>query len=39
RLGRAGDVTEEIHAIRSRRGEHHPLTARLLAAARPAPGR
>ncbi|RKU02141.1 LysR family transcriptional regulator [Burkholderia sp. Nafp2/4-1b] len=37
RLGRAGDVTEEIHAIRSRRGEHHPLASQLLAAARPAP--
>ncbi|KAB0637077.1 LysR family transcriptional regulator [Burkholderia stagnalis] len=36
RLGRAGDVTEEIHAIRSRRGEHHPLTAQLLAVARDA---
>ncbi len=34
RLGRAGDVTEEIHAIRSRRGEHHPLTTQLLAAVR-----
>lgn len=37
RLGRAGDVTEEIHAIRSRRGEHHPLTSQLLAAARHTP--
>ncbi|WP_455775834.1 LysR substrate-binding domain-containing protein, partial [Burkholderia stabilis] len=37
RLGRAEGVTEEIHAIRSRRGEHHPLTAQLLASARPSP--
>lgn len=37
RLGRAGDVTEEIHAIRSRRGEHHPLVSRLLASAQAAP--
>ena len=24
-LGRSEDVREEIHAIRSRRGQHHPL--------------
>jgi LysR family transcriptional activator of nhaA len=33
-LGRCDDVTEEIHAIRSRRGQHHPLVLRLIAAAR-----
>lgn len=33
RLGRAQGVTEEIYAIRSRRGEHHPLATRILAAA------
>lgn len=31
-LGRSEDVTEEIHAIRSRRGQHHPLVLKLLAA-------
>ncbi len=33
-LGRSEDVREEIHAIRSRRGLHHPLVQRILAAAR-----
>jgi len=33
-LGRAQGVEEEIHAIRSRRGQHHPLALRVLAAAR-----
>jgi LysR family transcriptional regulator, transcriptional activator of nhaA len=33
-LGRAQGVAEEIHAIRSRRGQHHPLALRVLAAAR-----
>ncbi len=33
-LGRCDDVKEEIHAIRSRRGLHHPLVNRLLGAAR-----
>jgi len=27
-------VTEEIHAIRSRRGQHHPLVLQVIAAAR-----
>jgi LysR family transcriptional regulator, transcriptional activator of nhaA len=31
-LGRCEDVREEIHAIRSRRGQHHPLVLQLLAA-------
>jgi LysR family transcriptional regulator, transcriptional activator of nhaA len=31
-LGRCEDVREEIHAIRSRRGQHHPLVLELLAA-------
>ena len=30
-LGRAEGVFEEIHAVRSRRGQHHPLIAQLLA--------
>jgi LysR family transcriptional regulator, transcriptional activator of nhaA len=34
-LGRCGDVTEEIHAIRSRRGQHHPLVLQIIAATRP----
>jgi LysR family transcriptional activator of nhaA len=34
RLGGSEDVTEEIHAIRSRRGLHHPLVQHVLAAAR-----
>ena len=33
-LGHADDVKEEIHAIRSRRGQHHPLVLRIVAAAR-----
>ncbi|KVK73716.1 MULTISPECIES: LysR family transcriptional regulator [Burkholderia] len=33
RLGRADGVTEEIYAIRSQRGQHHPLVAQVLAAA------
>jgi LysR family transcriptional regulator, transcriptional activator of nhaA len=32
-LGRCDDVKEEIHAIRSRRGQHHPLVLKLIAAA------
>jgi LysR family transcriptional regulator, transcriptional activator of nhaA len=32
-LGRCDDLREEIHAIRSRRGQHHPLVQRVLAAA------
>ena len=34
-LGRCDDVLEEIHAIRSRRGQHHPLVMQVVAAARP----
>jgi len=34
-LGRCDDVKEEIHAIRSRRGLHHPLVMQVMAAARP----
>jgi LysR family transcriptional activator of nhaA len=33
-LGRATDLKEEIHAILTRRGQHHPLVQRLMAAAR-----
>jgi len=33
-LGRSEGLHEEIHAIRSRRGMHHPLVGRILAAAR-----
>ena len=33
-LGRCEDVKEEIHAIRSRRGQHHPLVLQVLATAR-----
>ena len=33
-LGCSEDLQEEIHAIRSRRGLHHPLVLRILAAAR-----
>jgi LysR family transcriptional activator of nhaA len=33
-LGSSEGVTEEIHAIRSRRGQHHPLVTQLVAAAR-----
>ena len=32
-LGRCDEVREEIHAIRTRRGQHHPLVQRVLAAA------
>ncbi|MBL8313227.1 MAG: LysR family transcriptional regulator [Rubrivivax sp.] len=32
-LGRSEGVKEEVHAIRSRRGQHHPLVQRLMAAA------
>ena len=35
RLGRADGVVEEIHAIRSRRGQHHALASRVVDAARP----
>ena len=34
RLGSCDGVQEEIHAIRSRRGQHHPLVGQLIAAAR-----
>ena len=34
RLGASDGLFEEIHAIRSRRGLHHPLVQRVLAAAR-----
>jgi LysR family transcriptional activator of nhaA len=33
-LGQSENLHEEIHAIRSRRGLHHPLVQRILAAAR-----
>lgn len=33
-LGHSEDLQEEIHAIRSRRGMHHPLVLRVLAVAR-----
>lgn len=33
-LGRCDGVLEEIHAIRSRRGQHHPLVMQVVAAAR-----
>ncbi|WIV96766.1 LysR family transcriptional regulator [Kinneretia aquatilis] len=36
-LGHLEEVKEEIHAIRSRRGQHHPLVLQLLDAARRAP--
>ena len=32
-LGSSEGVREEIHAIRSRRGQHHPLVQRVMAAA------
>jgi LysR family transcriptional activator of nhaA len=32
-LGSSDGVREEIHAIRSRRGQHHPLVQRVMAAA------
>lgn len=34
RLGRAEGVVEEIHAIRSRRGQHHSLASQVVAAVR-----
>ncbi len=34
-LGPCDGVLEEIHAIRSRRGQHHPLVMQVVAAARP----
>lgn len=34
-LGSCDGVKEEIHAIRSRRGLHHPLVMQVMAAARP----
>jgi LysR family transcriptional activator of nhaA len=34
-LGSSDSVKEEIHAIRSRRGQHHPLVMQVVAAARP----
>ena len=34
-LGSSDGVKEEIHAIRSRRGQHHPLVMQVVAAARP----
>lgn len=38
-LGRCDDVKEEVYAIRSRRGQHHPLVRQILqAAARPEGG-
>ena len=33
-LGHSAGVSEEIHAIRSRRGQHHPLVMQMLAAVR-----
>ncbi|WP_144140616.1 LysR family transcriptional regulator [Paraburkholderia sp. BCC1884] len=33
-LGRAEGVIEEVHAIRSRRGQHHVLASQVIAAAR-----
>ena len=32
-LGRCDDLREEIHAIRSRRGQHHPLVRQVIASA------
>jgi LysR family transcriptional activator of nhaA len=32
-LGGSDGVKEEIHAIRSRRGQHHPLVTQVVAAA------
>jgi LysR family transcriptional activator of nhaA len=34
-LGSSHGVKEEIHAIRSRRGQHHPLVQQVVAAAGP----
>jgi LysR family transcriptional regulator, transcriptional activator of nhaA len=33
-LGSSDGVKEEIHAIRSRRGQHHPLVMQVVAAGR-----
>lgn len=33
-LGRCEDVSDEVHAIWSRRGQHHPLVTQMLAAVR-----
>jgi LysR family transcriptional activator of nhaA len=33
-LGRSDDLKEEVHAIRSRRGQHHPLVNRIVAEAK-----
>lgn len=33
-LGRCDDVKEEIYAIRSRRGQHHPLALKVISSAR-----
>jgi LysR family transcriptional regulator, transcriptional activator of nhaA len=33
-FGRCKSVNEEIHAIRARRGQHHPLVQKVLAGAR-----
>ncbi len=33
-LGECEDVMEEIHAIRSRRGQHHPLVLQMIESAR-----
>ncbi|MEO5734579.1 MAG: LysR family transcriptional regulator [Rubrivivax sp.] len=33
-LGECADVVEEIHAIRSRRGQHHPLVLQVIEAAK-----
>jgi LysR family transcriptional regulator, transcriptional activator of nhaA len=35
-LGQCPDVHEEIHAIRNRRGQHHPLVRKVLASFKPA---
>jgi LysR family transcriptional activator of nhaA len=37
-LGRSEDAREEVHAIRSRRGQHHPLVRRIVDAAGSAAG-
>lgn len=37
-VGQSEDLHEEIHAIRSRRGLHHPLVQRILATARAVQG-
>jgi LysR family transcriptional activator of nhaA len=34
-LGHCEGVREEIHAIRSRRGQHHPLVLQVMAAMHP----